>query len=155
MSMHPPHRPTAAPVIPAQRRPMAGHGYAVPVRRQVAMPSIHVPHPAIPMQRQAPMPMLPMQRRPVDVACRPAMMPRAAPVIPVPRRPADTAATADPGRHRRTGTSLSAALDMVGRAGSAVTLSALLVVAAAIGGLTDGQPPADSAPLTITFDSAP
>lgn len=50
---------------------------------------------------------------------------------------------------------MTAALDAVGQLGSAVSLSALLVMAAAVGGLTDGQPVNDTAPISITFDTAP
>lgn len=42
-------------------------------------------------------------------------------------------------------------LDVVAQMGSGVMLSALLVLATAVGGLVDGQP-SNAAPMTITFD---
>ncbi|HVL83808.1 MAG TPA: hypothetical protein VM367_05875 [Pseudonocardia sp.] len=44
---------------------------------------------------------------------------------------------------------LPRALDVLGRLGGLVTLAALLVVGAAVGGLADGQPAAGSVPAAI------
>ena len=60
--------------------------------------------------------------------------------------PARPDRTATGGRHRvaRPGTPLSALLDIAGRLGSLVALTAVLVVAGAVGGLFDGAPPHDA-----------
>jgi hypothetical protein len=59
-------------------------------------------------------------------------------------------------RHRRSrpvSTRLSSAANVLATMGSLVTLSALLVLAGAVGGLVDGVPTgADT--VTVTFDSA-
>jgi len=60
----------------------------------------------------------------------------------------------DNGPHRGAGTSLSAALDAVAFMGSLVTSASLLVVTIAVGAVAVGGPPVDSAPITITSDTA-
>jgi hypothetical protein len=71
------------------------------------------------------------------------------------RRPA---AVADPaGRHRGSRTAaarLGLAVDAVAKLGSLVTLSALLVLAGAAGGLVDGVPTGHGTTVTVTFDGA-
>jgi hypothetical protein len=62
-----------------------------------------------------------------------------------------------PGRHRRSvsaRSALRATLDVVGRLGTLVALTALLVVAGAVGGLFDGMPATTDAGTagTVTFD---
>lgn len=134
-----PHR-TPAPVIPAQRMPSATY-------RPAMQPVIPAPRRPVDSYRPAmSAPAIPAQRRPTD-SHRPATP---ASVVPTPRQPVDTT-----GRHRRNASRITAALDAVGQLGSAVSLSALLVVAAAVGGLADGQPTDDAAPISITFDTAP
>jgi hypothetical protein len=56
------------------------------------------------------------------------------------------------GRHRRKLTPLACALDMIGRVGTLVMLTALLVVAAAAGSLVDGVPAGANATVTATYD---
>lgn len=68
-------------------------------------------------------------------------------MIPAPRRPSDTT---DVDRRSR----MSEVLAAVGQIGSAVSLSALLVLAAAVGAAVDGQPADGGAPLSVTFDTA-
>jgi hypothetical protein len=61
--------------------------------------------------------------------------------------PARPVRTATGGRHRvvRPGTPWSTLLDITGRLGSLVALTAVLVVAGAVGGLFDSAPPHDAA----------
>ena len=61
--------------------------------------------------------------------------------------PARSERTAGGGRHRtvRPARPWSTALDVAGRLGSLVALTAVLVVAGAVGGLFDGAPPRDAA----------
>jgi hypothetical protein len=60
---------------------------------------------------------------------------------------------ADPGgRHRRSVTPLACAVDVIGRVGTLVMLTALLVVAATAGALADGVPAGANATVTATFD---
>ena len=60
---------------------------------------------------------------------------------------------ADPGgRHRRKRTPLARVLDVIGRAGTFVMLTALLVVAATAGALVDGIPAGANATVTATYD---
>ncbi|HEY4418200.1 MAG TPA: hypothetical protein VGN22_01710 [Pseudonocardia sp.] len=56
------------------------------------------------------------------------------------------------GRHRRKLTPLTCALDVIGRAGTLVMLTALLVVAATAGALVDGIPAGANATVTATYD---
>jgi hypothetical protein len=67
---------------------------------------------------------------------------------PDPEPAAEEIAAAGPGG----GGALATARDVAAGIGRAVTLAALLAVAAAIGGLADGQPAQDTTPLTITFE---
>jgi hypothetical protein len=62
-------------------------------------------------------------------------------------QPARPDRTATGGRHRvvRPGTPGSTLLDIAGRLGSLVALTAVLVVAGAVGGLFDGAPTHDAA----------
>jgi len=62
-------------------------------------------------------------------------------------QPARPDRTATGGRHRvaRPGTPWSTLLDIAGRLGSVVALTAVLVVAGAVGGLFDGAPPRGAA----------
>lgn len=78
---------------------------------------------------------------------------------PVIRMPAATAPrlpwTGPAGRHRRassTGARIGRAAAVLSRLGSMVTLAALLVLAATVGGLVDGVPVAEDASVTVTFD---
>jgi hypothetical protein len=62
---------------------------------------------------------------------------------------------ASAGRHRRATTPrtvLGLAVDVVGRAGSLVTLLAFVVLAATAGAMVDGMPAGGSATVTATFD---
>jgi hypothetical protein len=56
------------------------------------------------------------------------------------------------GRHRREPTALACALDVIGRMGTLVMLTALLVVAATAGSLVDGIPAGANATVTATYD---
>jgi hypothetical protein len=56
------------------------------------------------------------------------------------------------GRHRRNRTPSACALDVIGRAGTLVMLTALLVVAATAGALADGIPAGANATVTATYD---
>jgi hypothetical protein len=56
------------------------------------------------------------------------------------------------GRHRRKRTPLACVLDAIGRAGTFVMLTALLVVAATAGALVDGIPAGANATVTATYD---
>jgi hypothetical protein len=56
------------------------------------------------------------------------------------------------GRHRRKRTALACAADVIGRVGTLVMLTALLVVAATAGALADGIPAGANATVTATYD---
>ena len=56
------------------------------------------------------------------------------------------------GRHRRKRTPLASAMDVIGRVGTLVMLTALLVVAATAGALVDGIPAGTNATVTVTYD---
>jgi hypothetical protein len=56
------------------------------------------------------------------------------------------------GRHRRKRAPLTCALDVIGRVGTLVMLTSLLVVAAAAGALVDGIPAGAKATVTATYD---
>jgi hypothetical protein len=75
--------------------------------------------------------------------------------VPTPR-PATAPAVDEPaGRHRRALTlrsCLARVAETTGRLGSAVSLAALLVLAATAGGLADGMPATGEATVTVTFD---
>lgn len=150
---------TPAPLIPAQRGPLPHpaptgrdlHGPAIPGQRCAAAvrPGRHAAAPApIPAQRgrDRRVPgneMIPGPRGPVPAEPRVGRRP-----MPAPPRPAWPVGNA----RRRSSATWSAALDVVGRVGSAVSLAALLVVATAVGALADDQVTTDTTPLTATFD---
>jgi hypothetical protein len=59
------------------------------------------------------------------------------------------------GRHRRRATPrtyLALAMDVVGRVGTLVTVTALMVVAATAGAMADGMPASGGATVTVTYD---
>jgi hypothetical protein len=156
MPMHQstPHLP---PAIPAQRRSSAMRPTpAIPAQRgpahRLAVPEVPAPRPAsapvIPTPRQpvGGRPIVPRQHAPAAVRTTARRPVAQAPRPTSAARPAPEPATAVARTSRA-----AAVLDVVGQMGSGVMLSALLVVAAAVGGLADGHP-SDAAPLTITFD---
>ena len=71
----------------------------------------------------------------------------AAPTIPMARHRRTTTAT-----QRSTTSRLRRALDVTATLGSLVTLSALLVLAGAVGGLVDGVPTGHDTTVTVTFE---
>jgi hypothetical protein len=56
------------------------------------------------------------------------------------------------GSHRRKLAPLACAVDLVGRVGTLVMLTALIVVAATAGALVDGIPAGANATVTATYD---
>lgn len=172
MSMHPP-TPHLPPAIPAQRRAETMPPVVPTIPAQRRSGSV----PVIPAQRHSgPVPVIPAQRRPAHrlaapevPAPRPASPSVAPPVIPgqrhaadavpvIPREPRTVPPATQPEpaeQETETEESLSPVaivLDALGLLGTAVTIGAALVLAMAVGGLTDGQPVTDPSPIVITFD---
>lgn len=153
MPMHPstPHLP---PVIPDQRRSSAMRPATVaPAQRsaahRLAVPQLPAPRPASP-------PVIPAPRQPPGggpvVGRRPAPAQERTTTQRPPAQAPDPATATAPVDDRMSRT--AAVLDVVAQMGSGVMLSALLVLATAVGGLVDGQP-SNAGPLTITFDDGP
>ncbi|ALE72136.1 hypothetical protein Ae168Ps1_2590 [Pseudonocardia sp. Ae168_Ps1] len=91
----------------------------------------------------APVVRIPSPRRPVGSAGPVPQIPQ----VPAPRPAPEAGHRAGaPGRHRGTArpvTTAARTFTVLARAGSLTTLAAMVVLAAAVAGLADGEPPAD------------
>ncbi len=76
----------------------------------------------------------------------------AAPTIPMARHRRVGAVAAGSTKTGSTKTQLRRAVDVTATLGSLVTLSALVVLAGAVGGLVDGTPTGHDTTVTVTFD---
>lgn len=106
----------------------------------MSAPAVHIPSP----------------RRPVRSAgALPQALPSASPV-PAPRSaPEPRHRAGGPARHGRPVSPVARTFTVLARAGSLTTLAAMVVLAAALAGLADGEPPAPGAAGTAEAAADP